>query len=97
MLAKVQDRAGIFGSVTITLISVTLPVFVARKVKVIACPTVVNGEGEPDFVNVRPGNSTTATVAVEEGALTVVVPLKGKDAVAVLRTTPAFSWAWVGV
>ena len=97
MLAKVQDSAGINGSVTTTLVSVTLPVLKARKVKVIVWPKVVNGDGDADFVRSTPGSSITGTVAVEDGALMVVEPLNGNDAVAVLRTTPAFNCACVGL
>ena len=94
MLANVHDSAGIFGSVITILVNVTLPVFLAPKVKVTVDPTVVNCAG-PALVISSPGSSTTGTSALAEGAL-MVAPLYGNDAMAVLRTTPAFSCAWVG-
>ena len=83
-----------FGSLTPTLVNVTLPVFFTTNEYPIVEPADIPDGAPADFVNVIAGDRVTG-VTTELVAVTAA-PVGGfPDAVAVLFTVPASTSAWV--
>ena len=97
--AGMQTSPGSFGSLTVTPVSVTLPVFVAVSVYTILSPASARSSGgttvmssTPVFASASAGTCGSGTVAVAS-----VGGVWALSAVAVFATGPAFRSAWVSV
>ena len=91
-----QDTVPTFGSLTPTLVNVTLPVFFTRNEYAIVEPADIPDGAPADFVNVIAGPA--GIVVSVESAFVRADPVGGVPvAVAVLATCPASTSAWVTV
>jgi hypothetical protein len=91
-----QDTVPTFGSLTPTLVNVTLPVFFTRNEYAIVEPADMPDGAPADFVSVIAGVRVTGVVV--ELVVVTAAPVGGvPDAVAVLFTVPASTSAWVTV